>query len=212
VPGGSGSTVNWSGDGGETWSVRTAKAGPPGIHIASEELNDGRILAFSRDKGETFGTMPKSVSADQGKTWTSGPSDFPGITFVQRPVLLRLEHSDPALDPQGRGRRPLLLISIAIEGIEGRDANGKDATIRGAFAALSWDECETWPIKRVLSDVRSGSRSYVMAAWDRSFTLDATHGQPQAYWAATQTPDGIVHLSDGRLHYAFNLAWLAGGW
>jgi hypothetical protein len=74
--------------------------------------------------------MPKSVSADQGKTWTSGPSDFPWITFVQRPVLLRLEHSHPALDPQGRGRRPLL------------------------------------PIKRV--------------------------------------------LSDGRLHYAFNLAWLAG--
>jgi formylglycine-generating enzyme required for sulfatase activity len=211
VPGGSGSTVNWSGDGGETWSVRTAAAGPPGIHIASEELTDGRILAFSRDAGKTFGTMPKSLSTDQGKTWTSGPSPFPWITFRQRPVLLRLEYSLPALDPQGRGRRPLLLISIAIEGIEGRDANGKDATIQGTFAALSWDEGETWPIKRVLSDVRSGSQSHVMAPWDQPFTLDATHGQPQAYWEATQTPDGIVHLSDGRLYYAFNLAWLAGG-
>ena len=49
-----------------------------------------------------------------------------------------------------------------------------------------------------------------MAPWNRTFTLDATHGQPHSYWAATQTPDGIVHLSDGRLHYAFNLAWLLG--
>ena len=105
----------------------------------------------------------------------------------------------------------MLLISIAREGIEGRDANGEDTTIHGTFAALSWDEGETWPIKRVLSDVRSGSQTHFMAPWDRTFTLDATHGQPHSYWAATQTPDGIVHLSDSRLHYAFNLAWLLGG-
>jgi hypothetical protein len=210
VPGGSGSTVNWSGDGGETWTVRTVEAGPPGIHVASEELSDGRIMTFTRDRGRTYGTMPVSVSADQGKTWTSRPSEFPWLTFVQRPVLLRLEYSDPSLDPEGRGRKPLLLISIAREGIEGRDANGEDTTIYGTFAALSWDEGETWPVKRVLSDVRSGSQDLAMAPWNRSFTLDATHGQPSAYWAATQTPDGIVHLSDGRLLYTFNLAWLLG--
>jgi hypothetical protein len=211
VPGGTGSTVNWSGDGGQTWEVRTVEAGPPGIHVASEELDDGRILTFTRDRGRTHGTMPVSVSADQGKTWTSRGSEFPWLTFVQRPVLLRLEYSDPALDPEGRGRKPLLLISIAREGIEGRDANGQDTTIYGTFAALSWDEGETWPVKRVLSDVRSGGKDLVMAPWDRSFTLDATHGQPFSYWAGTQTPDGIVHLSDSRLLYAFNLAWLLGG-
>ena len=54
------------------------------------------------------------------------------------------------------------------------------------------------------------SRRICPHPWNRTFTLDATHGQPHAYWAATQTPDGIVHLSDGRLHYAFNLAWLLG--
>ena len=211
VEGGTGSTVNWSGDGGETWTVRTAEAGPPGIHVASEELSDGRILTFTRDKGETYGTMPISLSTDQGRTWTSRASEFPWLTYVQRPVLMRLEYSDPALDPEGQGRKPLLLISIAREGIEGRDANGENATIQGTFAALSWDEGETWPVKRVLSDVRSGSQSYGMAPWNRSFTLDATHGQPHSYWAGTQTPDGIVHLSDGRLLYAFNLAWLLGG-
>ena len=80
--------------------------------------------------------MPVSVSSDQGKTWTSRGSEFPWITFVQRPVLLRLEYSDPTLDPEGRGRQPLLLISIAREGIPGRDANGKETTIQGTFAAF----------------------------------------------------------------------------
>ena len=211
VEGGTGSTVNWSDDGGENWMVRTAVAGPPGIHVASEELMDGRILAFTRDKGATHGTMPISVSSDQGRTWTSRGSEFPWLTFVQRPVLLRLEYSDPKLDPEGRSRQPLLLVSIAREGIEARDASGKVTTIYGTFAALSWDEGETWPIKRVLSDVRNGGQTLLMAPWDRSFTLDATHGQPFSYWAGTQTPDGVVHLSDGRLLYAFNLAWLLGG-
>jgi len=210
LPDGSGSVVNWSGDRGATWSVRTEGQGPAGIHVASAELGDGRILAFSRDRGETFGPMPQSVSADQGRTWTSSPSEFPPITWVQRAVLLRLDHSDPGLDPEGRGRRPLLLISIANDGIDGLDASGQPATIHGTFAALSWDEGRTWPVRRVLSDVRSGSLSLVMAPWFRAFTLDATHGQPQAYWAGTQTPDGVVHLSDGRLYYGFNLAWLTG--
>ena len=59
-------------------------------------------------------------------------------------------------------------------------------------------------------DGRSGSRELAMAPWDRRFTLDATHGQPFSYWAGTHTPDGMVHLSDSRLIYSFNLAWLLG--
>jgi len=208
--GGSGSSVNWSNDGGKTWSMRTIKAGPPGNHVGGIELSDGRIMAFSRDKGRTFGSLPKSLSSDQGKTWSSGGTEFPGISTVQRLAVLRLDYSSPELDPDGAGRRPILLISMASDGMKGRDANGKDATIYGTYAALSWDEGKTWPVKRVVSDVKSGSKSYVMGPWNRTFTLDATHGQNKAYWAATQTPDGIIHLTDGRLHYAFNLAWLAG--
>ena len=40
------------------------------------------------------------------------------------------------------------------------------------------------------------------------FTMDATHAEPAGYLAATQTPDGIIHLISSRLHYRFNLAWL----
>jgi len=205
--GGSGSSINFSSDGGKTWEVRGLH-GPPGVHVGSAQLDDGRILAFSRDEGKMFGTMPQSISNDKGQTWSFSKSEFPPITWIQRLVLLRLESSQPALDPERLGRKPILLISFANEGMAGADAAGRAATIHGTYAALSWDDGKTWPIKRVLSDVKSGSKDYVMGPWSKKFTLDPTHGQPQAYWAATQTPDGIIHLTDGRLYYAFNVAWL----
>ncbi len=79
-------------------------------------------------------------------------------------------------------------------------------------AALSWDEGHTWPVKRVLSHVKTGTQKVKIGPWNEEITLDATHGQTKAYWAATQTPDGMVHLSDSRLLYTFNLAWLVNGY
>jgi hypothetical protein len=168
-------------------------------------------MTFSRDKGRTFGSLPKSLSSDQGKTWSFSKTEFPGISTVQRLALLRLEYSSTKLDPDGLGRKPILLVSIASDGMKGKDANGNDTTIYGTYAALSWDEGVTWPVKRVMSNVKSGSKSYMGAPWNREFTLDATHGQNKSYWAATQTPGGIVHLNDSRLDYAFNLAWVMTG-
>jgi len=213
VPGGSGSCVNWSRDGGRTWSLRTGQHGPPGIHICGVELKDGRIMTFSRDKGQqTFdGNMPMSFSSDRGKTFIAAESEFPPISTVMRSALIRLAYSNPALDPTGRGRAPLLLVSIAPEGIEARDAGGNAATVYGTYAALSWDEGNTWPVKRVVSDIKTGCQTVRIGPWNEAITLDATHGQPKAYWAVTQTPDGMVYLSDSRLLYTFNLAWLVGG-
>lgn len=207
---GTGSIANVSLDGGDTWFVSTRRNGPPGIHASGIELDDGRILAFSRDKGQTFGCMPKSISTDHGSTFTHHKSEFPGIGTVMRSVLLRMDHACHDLDPEGLGRKPILLVSIAPDGMKGKDANSKDAIIYGTFAAISWDNGDTWPVKRVLSDVRKGEKKYIAAPWNSEITLDATHGQNKAYWAATHTPDGIVHLSDSRLYYAFNLAWLIG--
>ena len=39
-----------------------------------------------------------------------------------RNALLRLRYSDSSLDPERLGRKPILLISIAPEGIPGKDA------------------------------------------------------------------------------------------
>jgi hypothetical protein len=191
--------------------MRTIKDGPPGNHVGGVELNDGRIMTFSRDKGKMFGSLPKSISTDQGRTFTFSKTEFPGIGTVMRLALIRLEYSEPALDPDGKGRKPILLVSIAPDGMKGKDANGKDATIYGTYAAVSWDEGQTWPVKRVMSNVKTGSKKYMAGPWNREITLDATHGQNKSYWAATQTPDGIIHLTDSRLNYTFNLAWLKTG-
>ena len=45
-------------------------------------------------------------------------------------------------------------------------------------------------------------------AWTRNFTMDATHAEPKGYLAATQSPDGNIHLISSKLYYRFNLAWL----
>lgn len=209
---GRGSTVNISNDGGMSWKVNTLKDGPPGIHTNGVELNDGSILTITRDKGETYGTMPFSISNDHGKTFTSTGSEFPGIGTVQRSALIRLEYSDPDLDPEKKGRKPILLISMANDSITANDANGIRRYISGTFAALSWDEGKTWPLKRVLSNVKSGSALYNSAPWDKKITLDSSRGQQEAYWAATQSPDGIIYLSDSRLMYSFNLGWLINGY
>jgi len=209
--GGNGSSFNVSEDGGKTWVMNTLKDGPPGNHTNGVELNDGRIMTFSRDKGRTLGCLPKSLSSDKGRTFTYHKSEFPGISTVMRLILIRLEYSDTSLDPQGLGRKPILLASIANDGLTAKDANGKETTVYGTYAAVSWDEGETWPVKRVMSHVKSGSEKYMSAPWNRQITLDATHGQPKSYWAATQAPNGIIHLNDSRLDYAFNLAWLMNG-
>jgi sulfatase modifying factor 1 len=208
---GQGSSFNISEDGGKTWVMNTLKDGPPGNHTNGVELNDGRIMTFSRDKGKTLGCLPKSISNDKGRTFTYHKSEFPGIGTVMRLALIRLEYSNPDLDPKGLGRKPILLVSIAPDGTTAKDANGKEAKVEGTYAAVSWDEGETWPVKRVMSNVKTGSKKYLAGPWNREITLDATHGQNKSYWAATQAPNGIIHLNDSRLNYAFNLAWLING-
>ncbi len=156
LPGGSGSSVNCSDDGGKTWSVR-GLPGPPGIHVAAVELADGRLLAFSRESSGRRGSLPKSWSADQGRTWAANASEFPPVGTVQRVELLRLDSSDPSLAPTGAAHVPLLLISFANRGMPGRDANGQDAVITGAFAAEGSAQLAR-PVARAIRDALEDRR------------------------------------------------------
>ena len=66
----------------------------------------------------------------------------------------------------------------------------------------------TWKVEtcRLLTD---GKERYLNGgAWTQFFKMDATHAEPRGYLAATQSPDGMIHLLSSRLHYAFNLAWI----
>ncbi len=87
------------------------------------------------------------------------------------------------------------------------DASGRQRRVFGLFAALSFDEGRTWPVKKLITP-GSDAATFDGGAWTRTFTLDATHAEPKGYLAATQSPDGTVHLISSKLYYRFNLAWL----
>jgi hypothetical protein len=88
-----------------------------------------------------------------------------------------------------------------------RDASGADRTVRGLFAALSYDEGETWPVRRLITDDGPG-RWLVGGAWTGRFWMSRSSAEPKGYLSVTQTPDGVIQLISSAQHYAFNLAWL----
>ena len=157
---GDGATALWmSADGGETW--RDAGGTIAGIHASAVEFADGRLLAFGRGD-EVDGTLAMSVSTDRGKTWSYSASPFPPIGGSQRPVLKRLRGTCSA------GTDPILLISFANAPVESDgaftvvDAGGRRA-VCGMYCALSFDDGETWPFRRSVSD---GGPDRVIEAMD----------------------------------------------
>ncbi|MCZ7636526.1 MAG: glycoside hydrolase [Verrucomicrobia bacterium] len=145
--------------------------------------------------------MPQSVSADGGRTWTYSASPFPPISSGQRLVLRRLREG------------PILLLSFTsadrrqprAHGLDFRDSEGGSFVGYGLYAALSFDDGSTWPVRRL---VTPGEGEYDGGAWTGQFQAAPDQAEPAGYLAATQSPDGVIHLLSSRLHYRFNLAWL----
>ena len=220
VYGGSGgSAIHISRDGGQTWDDPGAGTAKPdfqgegtggtiaGIHAGVVALNGGRLLAFGRgdsrlgDDANIGERMPRSVSDDMGVSWRYSASEFPPISGGQRLVLLRLREG------------PLLFVSFTDAsqkeqpgGMLFEDAAGGRTRGYGMFAALSMDEGETWPVKRLVS--HGPERRLEGGAWTGEFVMDPAHAEPKGYLAATQSPDGVIHLISSRMHYRFNLTWL----
>lgn len=235
VHGGSGGTaIHVSRDGGMTWIDPGAGTPKPnfkqdktggtiaGIHAGVVQLRDGRLLAFGRGDNrlgsdDNIGErMPMSVSRDMGQSWQYGASEFPPISGGQRLVLMRLRVApSSSVRPNIRHGRegPIMFVSFTDaskarkkEGMLFPVAPGKRHRGFGMFAALSFDEGGTWPVKKLIT---GGERRRLDGgAWTRSFTMDATNAEPKGYLAATQTPDGVIHLISSALHYRFNVAWL----
>lgn len=214
-----GAAIHISKDGGKTWEdpwdgtplpdFREGGTGSTiaGIHAGVVTLKNGTLMALGRGNSivnkEGKRRMPMSLSRDMGKTWEYHASVFPPIDGGQRLVLLRLNEG------------PLLLVSFtdhpqrtpeAERGMEFTDAEGTTSKGYGMYAALSYDEGHTWPVRRLLTD---GQEKYLNGgAWTGGFIMDATHAEPRGYLAGTQSPDGTIHIVSSRLHYQFNLAWL----
>lgn len=205
-PGGQDSTaIHVSRDGGENWSDMGGSIA--GIHAGIVQLKDGKLLAFGRNNNIPDSTgqlrMPMSISDNMGKSWRYFASEFPPIDGGQRLILKRLNEG------------PILLISFTDHplrtpkngrGIIFKDDEGKEYRGYGMYAALSYDEGKTWPVKKLITDCNY--RFLNGGGWTQFFEMDATHAEPRGYLAATQTPDNVIHLLTSRLHYRFNLAWL----
>lgn len=171
-----GTSLHVSKDGGLTWEDTGSTI--KGIHAGIVELKDGRLMTYGRGNA-IDGRMPCSLSADGGYTWEYKATEFPPIGSGQRLVLKRLQEG------------PLMLCSFGPDGL---------------FVALSYDEGESWPVKKLLTDGKK--RVLDGGAWTGTFTLDATHAEPKGYLACTQSPDGTIHLLSSRVHYRFNLPWI----
>jgi len=191
VSGGHGGTaIHISRDEGRTWTDAGGKIA--GIHAGVVQLKDGRLLAFGRGD-EIDGMMAKSLSTDMGKTWTYGKSTFPPIGGGQRLVLVRLKEG------------PLFFASFA-KRMMIKDASGQERPVSGLFGSLSFDEGETWPVRRLISD--DGPGRPVETTDDVMFTLSISSAEPRGYLSVCQAADGVIHLISSRQHYAFNLTWL----
>ncbi|MBN1350277.1 SUMF1/EgtB/PvdO family nonheme iron enzyme [candidate division KSB1 bacterium] len=215
VPGGNGGTaLHISRDNGESWEEITnygwgtfAKENQTGgwiagIHASVVQLKDGRLLAFGRGD-DIDGRMPMSVSSDMGQTWTYHASEFPPISGGQRLVLMRLREGPIMLvsftDPSNKRDHP--------EGLLIANKSGALQRVYGLFAALSYNEGETWAVKKLISAGEPG-KTYWGRGHTGEFLMDSTHAEPMGYLAATQTPDGTIHLISSGLHYRFNSGWL----
>lgn len=218
VPGPNGGTaLHISRDGGKTWTDPGENKPRPekyeeggkgegtiaGIHAKVVELADGRLFALGR--GDTInGHMPISISEDLGKTWTYQASPFPPIDGGQRLVLRRLNEG------------PLLFVSFTsgdrhkpeAAGMTFVDQDGNQFIGHGMYAALSYDEGATWPVRKLLTP---GDGEWDGGAHTGEFIATAKRAEHAGYLAATQTPDNVIHLISSRLHYRFNLEWLTAG-
>ncbi|MHC4062185.1 MAG: exo-alpha-sialidase [Planctomycetota bacterium] len=189
-----GSTIWVSWNNGRTWHDPGGKIN--GIHAGIVELTDGRLMALGRNQN-IDGWMPKSISSDMGRTWQASTSIFQPLTGGQRAALIRLKEG------------PLFFASFA------KDINKQEGTPDGVrpprhvssiFGAVSFDDGETWPVRRVISNVVEDQA--VDTIDNAPVLMNAHNSEPLAYLSVCQGLDGVIHLISSTNHYAFNLAWL----
>jgi len=194
-----------------------AIAGPHGVAV---DLKDGSLLGIGR-RATIEGNLIFSRSTDSGASWTYSKSPFPKIKSCQRPSLIRLKegailfiaytseltrpgHSKIAPMPSDPGE---IELAVNHHGWTFLDANDQEYTGYGLYAAVSYDEGETWPVRKLITPGGPARRMFG-GGHHHFFEMDETHAEPGGYTYTIQSPDGVIHLINSCLHYRFNLKWL----
>lgn len=178
-------SVLWrSRDNMQTWADPGGRTG--GRHTTFVARQDGKtILGMGGKSSDINGYMPRSISDDEGATWTVDATRFPAYGSNQRPCIVRLK--------SGR-----LFLCGDFQRIDG--ASPPDIQQRGSFAALSDDDGETWHVKKLW-----GTQPHENP--ERHNGADTI-----GYSVARQAPDGTVHIITTMnrpcLHLALNEAWI----
>lgn len=93
------------------------------------------------------------------------------------------------------------------KGIIVTDAAGRERRVYGMYAALSFDEGKSWPVKKLITP-GGPPRRIKCYGYVEECTIDDTHAEPAGIVEMTQPPDRTIHLISSGLHYRFNLPWL----
>ena len=95
------------------------------------------------------------------------------------------------------------------DGIVVGDGKGGEFKGFGLYAALSWDDGKTWPVKRLI--LPKNVPVEIEGTDGGLQKINATHAEPNGYLAMAQDANGRIHLHPSRNDYVINLAWLTEG-
>jgi formylglycine-generating enzyme required for sulfatase activity len=223
-----------SSDHGRTWTRLTVDGRPAGfgpgatgqaiagIHVGLVERRDGTLWALGRfdyapDQRLFHDHLPLSISKDGGRTWTYSVSPFPSISWGQRFTLKRLKegplllcsYTDEMMKKDEAGHVVGVNPMSERKGLTFQRPDGHTFTGRGLFAALSFDDGATWPVRRLITT--GGPGKLTPGSDGGAFLMSNTTAEPNGYLASCIGKDGRIHLISSRNYYSFNLAWLTQG-
>jgi hypothetical protein len=171
-------------DNGKTWYDTAGRTN--GRHTTFALLSDGTtILGMGGKNTDIDGYMPKSISANGGRTYEYSKTPFCKQGSNQRPSVLRLKSSR-------------LFFAADFQHISGDQPEA--ISQRGSFVALSEDDGETWRTKKLIGTQQHEDPQRHKGA------------NTIGYSAARQAPNGLIHLITTMnrpcLHLEMNEAWI----
>lgn len=159
-----------SDDHGATWRASGPMVGVAGIQPSIVEKKNGDLVAYLRETGRPPYRVQQSVSHDQGETWSPlTETNIPNPSASLQ--VIRLKHS--------KGWAMVF--------------NDSDQRREKLSVALSYDEGETWPDKRVITPRTDGSYPSMIESSDRWIHVTCS----------VKSDEG-----KGIAHYRINPKWL----